>query len=170
MGEPVRGALHPATVDQGYEHSDVPIRPLMIFLGALAGMLIIVSGIVAGVFYLFEASAERSDPQPSPLAMKVPDTPGPLLQVSPRQDLEVLRERAERELMTPAWIDRDGGIARIPIDRARSLVAERGLPEGPPVEGAGAQSGAGDRAPQEPAARSPEGTGLETPPERGAEP
>lgn len=169
MGEPVRGMPHPPTVDQGYEHSDVPIRPLMMFLGALAGTLIIVSGIVAGVFYLFEASAERSDPQRSPLAVSDPDTPGPLLQVSPREDLEILRERTERELMKPAWIDREGGVARIPIDRAMSLVAERGLPEWPPAEGVAAQAGSGDRAPQEPAARSPEGTGLETPSEGGAE-
>jgi hypothetical protein len=170
MGEPVHGTPHPPTVEQGYEHSDVPIRPLMISLGILAAMLVVVSGVVAGLFYLFEASAAKSDPKPLPLAAEQPATPGPLLQVSPRQDLEEFREHEQRELTTPAWIDREAGVARIPIELAIKQVAERGLPEWPAVEGEAAQPGAGDRSPEEPAARAPQGTGQTTPIEGGREP
>jgi hypothetical protein len=170
MGRPVRGTLvPPPSVDQGYEHSDVPVRPLGIFIGILAGSLVVVSGIVAGLFWFFEGEAAETDPPPSPLAEERPITPGPLLQVSPREDIDDMRKREREHLSTPAWVDREGGVARIPIDRAIALTVERGLPNWPAAEGSQAQPGADDRTPQTPEARTSEGTGQTTPVEGGAE-
>ena len=170
MGKPVRGApMPPPSIDQGYEHSDVPIRPLGIFIAILAASLVVVTAIVAALFWMFEREAAETDPAPLPLAEENPVTPGPLLQVSPREDLDQMGARERRQLDTPAWVDRDRGVARIPIERAIALTAERGLPNWPAVEGAQAQPGAGDRAPQTPQARTSEGTGQTTPVEGGAE-
>jgi hypothetical protein len=148
----------------GHEQSDAAIRPLAIFLAVLAISLVIVSGIVAWLFHVFEISAERSDPRPSPLADADQPTPGPLLQVSPRHDLDVLRKRDEELLEKAEWIDRETSIARIPIEEAIKLTAERGLPKWPAAEvGAATADDESNRAPTQPAARTPAGTGQQTP-------
>ena len=158
MGEPIHGAPQPTTTKRGYEHSDVPIRPVAMFLVGLAVLLMVAGGLTAGLFYWFEVNAARVDPAPAPLAAAAPETPGPLLQVSPRDDLQQVRQREEAQLMTPAWVDKDRGVARIPIDRALEVTAQRGLPNWPAVDAA-AQPAAGDRDAREPAARSGEGSG-----------
>lgn len=170
MGEPIHGTPIPATTDRGYEHSDVAIRPLVMFLAGLALSLMIVCGVVAWMFYLFEQGAKKTDPKPLPLAEQARPTPGPLLQVSPRQDVELLREREQQILSSTEWVDRERGIARIPIDRAISLAAAGGLPEWPAVEGPAAVPGTADRTPVEPAARTQEGSGQSTPVEGGRDP
>src|SRR5688572_24747566 len=175
MGEPVRGTTVPPTVEQGYEHSDVPFRPLAMFIAILAVSLAVVIGIVAGLFWLFESEAAETDPAPLPLAEENPVTPGPLLQVSPREDLDDMHKREQRQISSSAWVDRDRGVARIPIDRAIALAAERGLPNWPVADTGspqGEQAGeaaAADRKPQTPEARTPEGTGQTTPVEGGGE-
>jgi hypothetical protein len=169
MGKPVSGTPVPPSLEQGYEHSDVPIRPLGMFIAILAASLVVIIGIVAALFWMFEGEAAETDPPPLPLAEENPTTPGPLLQVSPREDLDDMRERERQQLSTPAWVDRDRGVARIPIERAMAITAERGLPNWPAVEEPQSQPGANDRGPQSPESRTPEGTGQTTPVEGGAE-
>jgi hypothetical protein len=137
MGEPLRRPQDPPTTNRGYEHSDVAIRPLVIFLTGLALSLIVVSGIVAALFFLFEREAEEVDPVPSPLAEAEQPIPGPLLQVMPRQDLDEFREREQRQLDATLWIDEPRGIARIPLEQAMEFTAKNGLPNWPaaPTEG-----------------------------------
>jgi hypothetical protein len=60
-------------------------------------------------------------------------TPGPLLQVSPTDDLDALRQREDRELHATEWVDVQRHMVRMPIERAMKLAAERGLPEWPKV-------------------------------------
>lgn len=52
----------------------------------------------------------------------------PVLQVSPRLDLEEFRRREEAELNSYGWVNRTAGIVRVPIDQAMNLVLEEGLP------------------------------------------
>ncbi|MBZ9872858.1 hypothetical protein LB542_18570 [Mesorhizobium sp. BR1-1-9] len=54
---------------------------------------------------------------------------GPALQDFPGADLAAFRQQEDRELGILAWVDRNGGIARIPIDDAMKLVAAQGLPD-----------------------------------------
>ncbi|MBZ9853544.1 hypothetical protein LB566_07030 [Mesorhizobium sp. CA13] len=54
---------------------------------------------------------------------------GPALQHFPGADLAAFRQQEDRELDTLGWVDRNGGIARIPIDDAMKLVAAQGLPD-----------------------------------------
>ncbi len=55
--------------------------------------------------------------------------PEPALQVAPGLALEALRKSEAIELNSAAWIDRERGVVRIPIDRAIELLSKRGLPE-----------------------------------------
>jgi hypothetical protein len=171
MGEAPR---HPpqvhTTAAAVHETSDVSIRPLAIFLAWLTALIILVLIVCAWLFSVLEHSAERREPEPSPLAEEHPQTRGPLLQVSAREDLKTLRAREDQVLASAAWIDKDRQLARIPIDRAMQFVAQQGLPKWPPPPEDKAQPGSNDRAPLKPAASSPQGTGQTTPIQEGAHP
>jgi hypothetical protein len=54
--------------------------------------------------------------------------PAPGLLVNEPAALSVFRAKEDASLKSYAWIDRTNGIVRIPIDRAKALIAERGLP------------------------------------------
>ena len=133
----------PASIAAGHEESDVRIRPLAIFLTVLAISLVVVSGAMALLLQTYMSEADRAEPPPSPLAdaerAAEAHVPGPLLEVASGLQLEQLRAKENQRLAAAEWIDRDKGIARIPIDQAIALVAERGLPHWPFVTEAPSQ-------------------------------
>ncbi|WP_428305952.1 hypothetical protein [Lacipirellula sp.] len=136
--------LH-TTAAHVHEDSDVSISSLGMFLGALAITMVVTGAVVVGLFDLFLDQAEEADISPSPLAEsgEPPAPPGPLLQVAERLDLRLYRASQEKQIHETAWVDRDRGIVRIPIERAIEITAERGLPDWPPVaQGVAAESGA----------------------------
>lgn len=126
--------LH-TTAAHVHEGSDVSIKSLGIFLAGLAITMVVTGAIVVWLFDVFLKEAEEADVSPSPLAEagEPAPPPGPLLQVAERLDLRLHRESQEKLIQEPAWIDRDRGVVRIPIERAIELTAERGFPDWPPV-------------------------------------
>lgn len=80
------------------------------------------------------AVTRREAPTP-PLAQRTGDRlpPAPRLQTTPYLDLEQYQEAQRQVLERYAWVDKQNGIAQIPVERAIELVAERGLPALPPV-------------------------------------
>ena len=44
------------------------------------------------------------------------------------QDLRDLRTAEDEQLKSYGWVDRNGGVVRIPIDEAMKLTLQRGLP------------------------------------------
>jgi hypothetical protein len=124
----------PATVPQSHEQTDVPIRPLSIFLAILATSLVVVCAIVAGFFQLLLQKSERIDPSTSPFVeSRSIVVPGPQLQVSARDDMQAFRAREEQKINALEWIDQKKKLARIPIERAIELSARHGLPKWPQV-------------------------------------
>ncbi|HJW14214.1 MAG TPA: hypothetical protein VJ776_05940 [Thermoanaerobaculia bacterium] len=59
--------------------------------------------------------------------------PEPRLEPQPLLPRQRLRAEEDTVLKSYAWVDRPGGIVRIPIDRAMELIAERGLPPSKPM-------------------------------------
>ncbi|QKC83595.1 hypothetical protein EB232_20115 [Mesorhizobium sp. NZP2077] len=53
----------------------------------------------------------------------------PQLQVSPATDLTAFRKQEDQELGKLGWVDRNAGIARIPIEDAMKLITVQGLPD-----------------------------------------
>ena len=51
--------------------------------------------------------------------------PAPRLQAEPAADLVAERAQQRQRLEGYGWVDRDGGIAHIPIERAMALLAAR---------------------------------------------
>lgn len=114
----------------GHETSDVSIRGVAIFALGLALLVIFSLMAVYGLLTLLSERRVGADIAPSPLATrKIP--PEPRLQVNPAVDLKEMRAAENEILSSYGWVDRESGIVRIPIDRAKKLLVEKGLPERP---------------------------------------
>ena len=124
----------------GYELQDVRIGGIVKFatwlvIGTALSMLL-----MWALFRQFESRAVSADAAVVP-ATRVPlesrrQPPMPVLQGAPGSEFElddpVIEMRAMREEEQAAldgwgWVDRDGGVVRIPIERAKERVLERGL-------------------------------------------
>ena len=129
---------HPAGTPHGanenpevhHETTDVNFRAILAFGG---GMIAVGAGISVLVWVLFGYFTSREAlrvPPEYPLAVsqaeRVP--PEPRLQTAPREDLRDLRAGEDTVLESYAWVDKNAGIVRIPIDEAIRLTLQRGLP------------------------------------------
>jgi hypothetical protein len=114
----------------GYERTD--IRYSGPFWLGMAVLVLIVVGVVLA-WLTFAVLAERSARAEKALPALERDgarrePPQPRLLMSPRQELERSRKAEAALLDGYAWVDRQGGIVRIPVERAIEVLAERGLP------------------------------------------
>jgi hypothetical protein len=144
-----------------HEHSDVNVRAILLFLGALLVSAVLIHVGIWMLFEAFAARARRNDPVPPPLARPdLQQPPEPRLQglpwsaaqgwTTPSQDLEKVRAAEDARLNGYGWVDRQAGITHIPIDTAIDIIATRGVPERP--KGVGPEL-----PPQPPAAPAPGG-------------
>jgi hypothetical protein len=114
----------------GHRHEvrDVQVRPiamLAIGLVMLTGVVLLLMG---WLFNHFAARQAKLDVPPSPLAVTREGPPGPRLEVTLDQVLGQVRADEAALLHSYGWVDQQAGIVRIPIDRAMTLLTERGLP------------------------------------------
>jgi hypothetical protein len=96
----------------------------------MAFMIIIFLFCLWGLFEYFAKREAKLGPPPSAgvnvTAGKLP--PEPRLQPSPSLDYRQMLAAEEHIASQYAWIDPDGGLVRIPIDRAMDVLAQKGLP------------------------------------------
>jgi hypothetical protein len=120
-----------ATLDNnGYERKDVDVRALftIAFLLLLSGIAIfIVVALMMHYFKVHEPAVTAG--QPNIPVTRARDFPQPRLLTKPGASLAELRAAEDADLNSYGWVDRNAGIARIPIDRAMQLLLERGLPD-----------------------------------------
>jgi hypothetical protein len=117
---------------------DVSIRAVLLFAFWLAVGLI---GSGVAMLLLFRALEKKNlaeDRKLSPMiaASLARTPPEPRLEPYPLALRQVLRAQEDEVLTTYGWVDKDRGIARIPIDRAMELLVERGLPPAKPMQAA----------------------------------
>jgi len=151
-GGPVAGPDHAHHKNPGVAHErrDVNIRGIIYFAVAL-----VIVGAVLNLFLwwlldYFETSQAKAEPPPPPMASQRQQfPPEPRLQGAPGHsdppmiELRESRQRENQLLESYGWVDQKAGIVRIPIDQAKQLLLERGLPVAPGTNSGGAQSGAG---------------------------
>jgi hypothetical protein len=141
----------PVPTHDGYEHEDLSSRGPFYFFAGLALLCLVIYLIVFGMYRFLDSYQTAHQPPVSPMATPQADTrtmtqentqsfPQPRLEENERTQLREFVEDQDRKLATYDWLDKDKGIARIPIDRAMELIAQRGLPVRP--EGASAQNSA----------------------------
>ena len=112
-----------------HEHSDVNIRTVLLAALTLAVITGAVAVIIWGVFRVLESQAAANDPQLSPLAIPAGQLPPePRLQTNEPAGLKTFRETEAQTLENYGWVDQKSGVAHIPIDEAKKLLLERGIP------------------------------------------
>ena len=134
-----RAKLPPSNVAQDFspaapaihhETSDASVKGVFAFgLGLMiAGAIILF--LVWLLFGYFASREARSGAREFRLGAQQQNRlpPEPRLQTSPKQDLIDLRASEDAVLNTYGWVDKAGGVVRIPIGEAMKLTVERGLP------------------------------------------
>ena len=112
----------------GYEVSDLSPRALLaVLVAGVVGFTILLLFVTSlGVAFTGLPIVIGSPP-----ATVQPTPPVPRLEAQSGQSLAPYLVAEQRRLNTYRWINRQAGIAAIPIDRAMDLVAQRGLPARP---------------------------------------
>ena len=114
-----------------HEHTDIDPNIGYKFASWLAVAMLISAGIVYGSFWFFEGQEKAADAlaQKYPLAVGMPKNPPlPNLQKQPFNDIYALREAENAKLTGYGWIDKEGGVTHIPIERAMDVMLQRGFP------------------------------------------
>jgi hypothetical protein len=112
-----------------HEHAEVDIRAILAFAAALAVVVAVSAGLVYGLWLVLEKQAEGRDPQVSPLARPPDQAPrGPRLLTNEPGNLRTFRQEETGKLESYGWMNQSAGIAHVPVDLAKKLVVEHGLP------------------------------------------
>lgn len=123
------------------ESSTIKAKPVLAFLGILAVATAFVFVLIFGLIRFLDQRRE-ADQTPPPSRVGLPEgqkklPPEPRLQGAPAPDgpsllpLDEMRDYQKKVDALAAgysWVDKSAGVARIPIDRAKELVAQQGLP------------------------------------------
>jgi hypothetical protein len=135
------------------------VHAKFVFIAGL-GLLLTLWATVVVIYPLFTYfKYERTGGQdPSKVLYYVPpQPPAPRNEDHPFRTLQEFQAREEAEMESYRWVDRSRGIVSIPIERAMSLIIERGIPPTkgaanqyyPPSEGS-MRTGLGDKVKPEP--------------------
>jgi hypothetical protein len=104
----------------GHETRDAPSMIGVLGIGVIAAVLVMALGLVALLLFAFKsASPDRG-------AYAPPPRQGPALETQPGQTLAVVHARIPGATTNYGWADPTHDLARIPIDRALQITAQRG--------------------------------------------
>ena len=140
--QPHAGHHHGDLVNANVAHegSDINVRAILWFVAVLTAIVIAIDVAMLGMFKVLDMIERKNEPAVSPQAVQAGTLPPePRLQTTPWTDLQQLRASELSMLHGYGWIDQSQGIARIPIEKAKALLLQQGLPVRPelgdPLEG-----------------------------------
>jgi len=130
---------------ESFEHEDLSPLGVFYFLGGLAIVGITIYFILVGMYRFLDSYDRRHQSVVNPMAVKTGVNPNvmtpreiqqqidktfpkPVLEYSERTQFIQELENEDKALESYDWVDQKAGIARIPIEQAMDLVAQRGLP------------------------------------------
>jgi hypothetical protein len=113
-----------------HEESDVNVSAIIWWGAGLATLALVVHVFLWWLQGLYTVQTERQQTRQFPIAeaRQNEPPPEPRLQNTPQQDMQKLRADQESRLNGYGWVNKNAGIARIPIDEAMKTVVQRGLP------------------------------------------
>ena len=125
---------------QGHENTDLSLKPIITFVVALGIVAVIVHFSLGFFMSRFQAESNAAKKQIPPLSNDMTGQfPPPNTPVEPRKELAKHLNREREVAESYGWTNRDTGIARVPLDRAIEILAERGLPKVKNIEPKGAK-------------------------------
>lgn len=119
---------HDGKPGAGHEKTDISLRAVVytgVGLAALGALALVICW-----FFLFGLVPARRGEQRSLRHERAaaPLPPEPRLQIAPWEEMKAQKAYEDNLLHGYGWVDRPTGRARIPIERAMEIVAERGTP------------------------------------------
>jgi hypothetical protein len=120
-----------------YEHTDASVPVIVRFLVWLAISAVVIHVGLGLLYALLIQRAEEVGEARYPLAATQGELlpPTPRLQQFPGKEFYQFRVGEEAFLEGYGWMNKEAGIAHIPIEDAMLLIVERGLPSRAPAEG-----------------------------------
>ena len=111
------------------ESDGVNYRGIVVFVVILAVTTLVCEGIVVGMFKYFDKEAIAASPARATMSAPAGSMPPPPNLVTDEPlALKTFRDHEAEVLGGYAWQDQNAGVVRLPIDRAKELVLERGFP------------------------------------------
>lgn len=135
MTEHAHGGL--VNPEVAHESSDISIKGVIWFVIILAGTAIAIQIAMYVLFIVLDKIEVRNDPYVTPVdytAGQIP--PEPRLQTTPWEDLKQFVRSEQNYLDSYGWVDQGAGQVHIPIERAKELLLQRGIPSRAPENGA----------------------------------
>ncbi len=130
-------------VDVEHEHRDISLKAVIASAIILFVVVVVSQLLMWGLFTFFEQQATVNEPAVSPLAAPPTTMPknqigtavftpetmaGPQLLTDEPTNLQQQRDKEQKVLEGYGWVNQGAGVARMPIDQAKKLIVERGLP------------------------------------------
>jgi len=135
--------LHQEHDEVSYEREDLSPRGIFAFLIGLALVGVLIHFALKGMYGYLDSYQKQHQPPLNPMASQTENDsrkvsnadiarfPQPRLETNERLEINDFRLQEEKTLNSYGWVDKQAGVARIPIDRAMELLAQRGLPTRP---------------------------------------
>ena len=142
--------------EKGHEIRYAGFPHVLIYGFGMLALVIIAGVVISVIVYRIYGNGLRANPPPPQYQARQSELPPvPRLEVQGQRDLNDFRAAEQKQLETYGWVNKDQGIARIPIARAMEITAQKGLPSktpgtfGQPTEtvAPAQRSGAGTAAP-----------------------
>ena len=123
------------SMDVHSTHSDVPYGPeerdanipLIVWTGVGILGTVVLCMVIVLFQYRFEMSMiPKSNASSFSQVGKLP--PGPRLQAFPAKDLAEFRHQQMEKAETYGWVDKQGGVTRVPVEKAMDMILKNGLP------------------------------------------
>jgi hypothetical protein len=115
--------------DVKYETEDFSPRGIRWLTATLAVLAVMVLVLMGGLLWFLSGGWPPRQGIVTPMVPAPNMSPAPDLQVASSRDYQEMRAAEEAQLHSYRWVDKQAGIAAIPIKRAMELLADRGLPE-----------------------------------------
>ena len=128
--------------DLGFEREDLGAKPVIGFIVSLVISGILIYYVIWGIFHFLDAYDRKHQQVRTPLVQVESNTrdvqthmiqrfPEPRLVDNERTELNGFRYGEEEKLNSYGWVDKNAGIAHIPIEQAMQSIAQKGLPTTP---------------------------------------
>lgn len=126
----------------GFEREDLGAKPVIGFIVSLVISGVLIYYVIWGIFHFLDAYDKKHQQVRTPLIQVESNTrdvqtqliqrfPEPRLEDNERTELNGFRYAEEQELNSYGWVDKNAGVAHIPIEQAMQLIARKGLPTTP---------------------------------------
>jgi hypothetical protein len=117
-------------VEVVHEETDVNVGAILRYGAGLVVIAAIVHLFLWWLLGVYEKQDERAQTQAYPMAAGQQDRlpPTPRFQENPQQELQDLRAKQKALLEGYGWVNKEAGVARIPIEEAMKMVVAQGLP------------------------------------------